>query len=421
MNLRRINQIIAARFAQFNGERVARADDLADGKGNAIDRVLNSVIDRIIPMALSSTKSNYDKLVDIANEFSSSFGRMVAKLRPLMEKLTVWAHQESALIFTTELPRSWLGAKVRQKQSQLGKPETPLEKIHEMSKAEYERLVNRYVLPPRPKADVEATMNRPVVTVTSTGEKVVMNWEERILDLSRKVNPQKVAAEIIDATAKGESVQDIAKRLLDATKGIGASAKRIARTESMRQMSDAAFKSYEQLGDIWIGVQYVATMDEVVRPEHAALNGLIWWRDGTPNLSEMPIPPISYNCRCGHKAVLSPPKEALNDPQWLSQIQAAGEQAHPDPATMDEWWAATDEGRRRMSVGSRRYETVKKLLGNRETTWSDFIHPDGRIITISELKAESYIDREKRRFALAAEIQAAGRSRRQVTAMGFVL
>lgn len=422
MTLKRIQEIIAARFAQLNGERVARADDLADGKGNPIDQVLIAAIDRIVPLLMNESKAAYDKVIAIAAELSAVFARMVTKLRPLMEKLCAWSYQESALIFTRELPRSWLAAKVREKQRAMAEPETPLDKIHEMSKEQYEKLVKRYVFPPRSKADIAATMNRDVITVTSKGEQVVMNWEERILDLSRKVDPVKVAKEITESMELGESAHDLSKRLLAETKGIGASAKRIARTESMRQMGDSAEKSYEALGDIYVGMQFVATMDEVVRPEHAIFNGKIWYRDGRqPDISTMPRPPIAANCRCGTVSVLSTPKEALNDPNWLAQIQKAGEQAHPDAATMDEWWATTDEGRQKLSVGARRFEAVQKLVGNRATTWADFVQPNGRIMTIKELQAESDVDREKRRFAISAALQEQGRLRRQVTAMGFVV
>jgi SPP1 gp7 family putative phage head morphogenesis protein len=411
-----VNRIIRALLEQLNVERVINADALA----NSLNETTREFISRIINKALSS-KERFFKITEIGDVLKALPAAWATAVGTRMEKLASWASEQSAMIFTREVPRSWMAAKIREQQASSGTKETPLDKIHEMPKDEYERLVRRYVLPVRNKSDIEQTVYRPAIIVKNDGSREVFAWQDRILDLSKKVDPTRVAAKIVDAHAEGASVQELSKMLVDETAGIGASARRIARTESMRQMNDETMKRYDELGDMCAGVMYLATLDERVRPEHAILHGRIWWKNGRkPDIKEMPVPPIAANCRCNSTSVLTAPVEALNDPTYLAELRAATANSGPDITTQENWWRQTDEARKRLSVGSKRYDVVKSLL-NREPQWSDFVNPDGGFLKIPQLQSETPEQRDRRRMAIQMTIADQGNAFRDVSKFGFAI
>jgi SPP1 gp7 family putative phage head morphogenesis protein len=401
---------------QLHVEKIVNADSLA----SSVDTVTNLYIDKMVRIATGG-KERIFKIFEIGGLMAKLPSAWNEHIGPRMEKLAFWASSKAATIFTTEVPRSWMASMVRKKQADSGVKETPLSKIHEMPKDEYERLVQRYVMPLRKSADIKQTVYRPAVIVKEDGSRETFEWQDRIKSLSKKVDPAVVAEKVVKAHEEGASVQQLSKMLAGETKGIGHSAKRIARTESMRQMNDEAFNRYRDLGDMWIGVQYLATLDERVRPEHAILHGRIWWRNGRkPDISEMPIPPIFANCRCTHTGVLSPPQEALDDPEYLAELRSLTASSGPDIVTQQQWWQQTDEGRKRLAVGSKRYQAMKDHLG-REPDWVDFVNVDGGFMKTPALLSETPEQRERRRMAIQMTIADQGNAARDVSRLGFAI
>jgi len=410
-----INERIAAALGQLHVEKIVQADALAD----SLDEVTISAIDKAVRIASSIRTDVVSKILSIGGVLKNLPNQYQKHLAPRLAKLNLWASQKAALIFTTEVPRTWMASKIKTEQAKSGKKETPPSKIHEMPKDEYESLVQRYVLKPRKKADIEKTMNRPVEIVKPDGQREVLTWEERIQNLSKLVDPEAVAKKVVIAQESGESAQKLAEMLVSETKGVGASAKRIARTETLRQLEDEQVQRYDELGDIYIGRQYIATLDERVRAEHAILHGRIWWKDRQPYLTEFPSPPIAANCRCYSASVLAPPEDALNDPVYLAELRSltAG---GPDVNSMSAWWNETDIERRRLSVGTKRYNTLADHLG-RQPDWVDFINVDGGLMKLPALLKETEEQRQRRRMAINMTVGDQARLAADVKQLGFTI
>ena len=127
------------------------------------------------------------------------------------------------------------------------------------------------------------------------------------------------------------------------------------------------------------------------------------------------------NCRCHTAPVLAPADYILNDPAKLAVFQTADDKFAPDAKTYSEWFDKTDDRRRRMAVGARRYSEVEKAVG-KNPKWENFIDPDsGDLLSLTALKSESHTDRVARVGKVRAEIEERGRLLHQVRRMGFVM
>ncbi len=114
----------------------------------------------------------------------------------------------------------------------------------------------------------------------------------------------------------GQSQQEIARAILPAVQGVRASARRIARTESLRVAGAVQMDTHEGLGDLVVGYRVMATVDKNTRAWHAKRDGTIYYADPAPGqkgYAQMPHPPeepadpaerpagtpqMAFNCRC---------------------------------------------------------------------------------------------------------------------------
>jgi len=122
-----------------------------------------------------------------------------------------------------------------------------------------------------------------------------INWLERLTQATRLAAPQDLADAIATGYSQGETIQQLAKRLLPVVDGVRSTARRIARTESMRVAQQIQEETDEGLGDLLIGYQLIATMDQHTRPWHALRHGRIYYKDpgpGQKGLHQMPHPPM---------------------------------------------------------------------------------------------------------------------------------
>ncbi len=119
-----------------------------------------------------------------------------------------------------------------------------------------------------------------------------MTWEQRFDGLSRLITDKKLAfEEIVRGYSEGEGIAKIRKRLEPVVGGIKASAQRIARTEGMRVAEAMQRSTWSNLGDMMVGAQVIAVLDERTRPEHATRNGRIYYRQpaiGQRSMAELP-------------------------------------------------------------------------------------------------------------------------------------
>jgi hypothetical protein len=130
---------------------------------------------------------------------------------------------------------------------------------------------------------------------------------------------------------------------------------------------------------------------------------------------------IVHNCRCFAVPVLRPPEEFVADPAVRAEFANAAGDSVADPAVYTQWFQQADVSRRKIAVGARRYETVRKRLdGSREPEWTDFIDPEGKLLSPEVLSRETQLDQVARRSAVGTAIQQRQELLRQVQQMGFV-
>jgi SPP1 gp7 family putative phage head morphogenesis protein len=138
-------------------------------------------------------------------------------------------------------------------------------------------------------------------------------WQRRFAELTTLADPDSLAAVVANSIARGETPRQAAAAIRPLVQDVGASARRIARHESIRVAHEARFAAYEQLGEFVEGYQIHAVLDSRTRPEHRRRDGTIYWRNPKPgqrSMAEMPRPPmeadgsIAFNCRCWLSPVL---------------------------------------------------------------------------------------------------------------------
>jgi len=284
--------------------------------------------------------------------------------------------------------------------------------------------IRRDVLFPPPS---QAEINRIINTGTHIergGQTEYVSWEKRFDGLSKLINDKKLAFnEIVTGYNQGENIDGLQKRLEPLVGGIKASARRIARTEGSRIAEQIQRRTWDDLGDMMVGVQIIAVLDERTRPEHATRNGRIYYRrpgPGQKSIGELPDLPDAPNCRCISTPVLSPPEEFLNDPSLRDAFRV---NANPtgEPTTYEEWFKSASVAKRKMVTGVARYKSVESILADkREPRWSDFINPDGELLTVDQLENETATARTARIDQINREIKLNRKSIKAVASRGFL-
>lgn len=265
-----------------------------------------------------------------------------------------------------------------------------------------------------------------------------LDWVSRLSAATRLAAPEQLAGIITRSYSQGKTQQQIAKDLLPAVQNVQTTARRIARTEGMRIAHDTQMEMYDQLGDLVIGYQVHAQLDQNTRPWHAARSGTIYYNEpkkGQKGPAQMPHPPIepedprerpagaprtAWNCRCYTSPVLRPPEYAKTHPEKLNVFSNSAGKLVPDPATYSAWFNQADERRRRLAVGTRRYSAVREVL-EEEPTWAHFLDPrDGDLMPLEALRNESASDRAARVQIVMKQLAQQAGDIRQTATFGFV-
>lgn len=133
------------------------------------------------------------------------------------------------------------------------------------------------------------------------------NWTTRFGQMARIGNPEQVANAVQSAFARGLTPGEIAREIKPLVAGVASSAKLRARTLGQQVAHTVRMDAYEEMGDLIEAYQLHATGDNLVRPEHKARDGRIYWKDasrGKYSTDVMPQPPLeedgslAWNCRC---------------------------------------------------------------------------------------------------------------------------
>lgn len=282
-----------------------------------------------------------------------------------------------------------------------------------LSDAEFKALLKEIIFPPPSAAKVNEWVFQG-------------DWAARLGNLSQRVtNPQALATEIAFGISSGENLQELTKRVRSITDVAASSAKRIARTEGMRISGIVQNESFAGLGDLEIGLQHHAQIDQNSRPDHAALNGHIYYHEpgpGQDGIDQMVIEPGQDrlpNCRCWSSPVLREPDEVRDDSAIRAEFENAEGDEIPDPGAYDRWFAQADEGTRKEAVGIGRYNAAKGTLG-REPDWIDMIDPQGNLMSKGAIANEAPDVRFQRRAEVFAMLRRREDLLRQVSSKGFV-
>ncbi|GAB4133081.1 MAG: hypothetical protein Kow0040_14880 [Thermogutta sp.] len=248
-------------------------------------------------------------------------------------------------------------------------------------------------------------------------------WDDRLQYWERGVRAA-MLNELTIGLADGENVDKLRDRLKPLADGLTWKAQRIARTEANRVAERANRAAVDGLGDLVQGMQIVAVMDEWTRPEHASRNGKIYRKqeDGTyrdDNGEPLPDLPDAPNCRCMTIPVLKEPEVFKARPELITPVKTATKQLIPDPVSYPAWWQRASAKERMTAVGVTRYQAVRGRL-NRAPQWTDFIDPDGRLLSIKELLAETDEEREARLRAVKTALDDRRRLFRAVTSRTYL-
>lgn len=120
------------------------------------------------------------------------------------------------------------------------------------------------------------------------------DWQQRLISGSRLGHPSVLAGILAGGLAAGKSQQEIARDLLPAMQGVRASARRIARTESLRVAAGMQLAAHEQLGDLVVGYTVHSAHVPDSRWWHVQRSGTTYWRDpgpGQKSYYQLPHPP----------------------------------------------------------------------------------------------------------------------------------
>ena len=416
-----VDQRLAAALHARQIETIVRAESISEKAVFAIDIAVENVLMdvRLGKNVPAQLQKRFD---EILNDILNSFVR-----------LAYWSHGNLVDGYFQSIPTKWFKSLLPAETAIMFEDEGGIDDIDDISfdtptepiatdpnltPEEKRDLIEKLVFPPPSTREVAEIISRPN---SNTGT----SWQSRFATLSKQITDNRaVFGELTTAFSSGETIDQMRERILPHVRGIRASAQRIARTEGLRVAERVQRRSWNGLGEMLLGVQILATLDENTRPHHAERNGTIYYKEskeGEKTLDEIPDLPDEPNCRCWSTPVLHPPQHFEDDPKVKKFFRTKSGAGIPDPASYDQWFSQADEGRRKMAVGVRRYNEVKKQLARiREPEWSDFIDETGKLLPLDQIKSETIARRQSRKVKVAAEIAARGDQRTEVSDRGFL-
>lgn len=141
-------------------------------------------------------------------------------------------------------------------------------------------------------------ISKPFIT-----EGFIEKWIEKQAEIDasliNKTTRKKLSKQLYEAIEAGEGINEIKERIKNVYKTRGdKEAIRIARTQTGRVVNQATVEAYRQT-DVVVKKEWIATMDDRVRPEHAAADGQIVDKN-QPFIvgGELKDAPNDINCRC---------------------------------------------------------------------------------------------------------------------------
>jgi len=192
-------------------------------------------------------------------------------------------------------------------------PGTPAWAAAPLTPAQARQWIAQLVFPP---LDVQTLINtwrnQPRQTVAAP---LIHRLSSRLWTSVAKLQ---IESQLTAGLAAGENVEQLTKRIRSVTSALAWQARRIARTEGRRALErDHLDRTTDTLGDMIQGIKIQAVLDNRTRPEHAARNGKMYYRqpDGSyRDEAGLPAPelPDAPNCRCTYVPMLREPEFQTN-------------------------------------------------------------------------------------------------------------
>lgn len=121
------------------------------------------------------------------------------------------------------------------------------------------------------------------------------DWSQRLSALTRLAAPELLSSILSNGIQQGKTIDQIARDLRPHLQGVQTSARRVARTETVRVAHEVQFDAWEQVGDLIVGYQIHAVHGNPnTRKWHLSRDGTIYYKDPKPGqkgLRQMPKPP----------------------------------------------------------------------------------------------------------------------------------
>jgi SPP1 gp7 family putative phage head morphogenesis protein len=262
VTLARVNSRLAARAGTRQVEVSLRADAAADAADRAVHTIWHEMV-RSLYLPHHGTAS--DQIETLARAVPA---RLVHRLARDLSRAVQWGHRTARLNLLATVPRPLLlRAAVRK---QLREDELRID-------------VADILFPPLSEEQIHRV-------VFSSG------WQARLASATTiaGATPERLADVLRAGLTRGDAPADLARALLPVVDGVRSTARRIARTEALRVAAAAQMECHRQLGDLVVGHQIHATLDQHTRPAHAARNGTVYWIEPKPGqlgMDQCPHPP----------------------------------------------------------------------------------------------------------------------------------
>lgn len=397
--MNRLSARIAARSFAAQVEALGRADDAGDRVESVVRRAWSLVLAAV--RTYDRTRDPFALRAALADALTPLHGTLAATIGDTATKAAEITYDQAADAVADLLPRPTINATVRESRqarparltereipparlpgffdlptfTDLGQPFT-LAGADALSDEAARDLFRQLVFPPPDPQVVRAVVFQS-------------DWANRLATQTRLANPDSIAARVVSNLATGGKIRDLARDLLPVVDGVRHVARRIARDETMHATHAMQGAAWAQLGEMVIGYQVNAVLDDRTRPEHRARNGQAFYKRPTGTqrgMDECPQPPRespkaggkwAYNCRCFLTPVLRVEDKSGRNLTPPAPI---------DPAIAADWFANTSERNRRAAVGADRYRAVSRRL-RRAPEWGDFTDDAGQLLPLASLTA----------------------------------
>jgi len=241
----------------------------------------------------------------------------------------------------------------------------------------------RLVMPRGATADERALFKPPTdaqidAALDTVRSSVRGEWSARFKNWAAE--EQAITDAIRSGLALGKGRAAIAREIRPLVGGNKVAAERLARTQTHEITVSMSMKAQQDaFGSMIRSWRYRATLDDRVRPEHAA-------RDGKEYAVGEPRPwlPDGWNCRCSYDAVLGT-AEDVGLPSWVDDMLAPRERAamgEPWKPGKDQdidfssWFDQRAPKEQRSYLGARLFDSLPKRAGGR-VSWDRAIEVMG--------------------------------------------